>query len=853
MTLVLSAVACEPPDLPAPGIPAELAAFRSRTISEIRYHLSLRIPEAVEQPVAGTVTIDFLLRDPSRALVLDFFTSPENIRSVTDANGTPLPHTVVHDHIVIPASALRSGAQRMQVAFLAGDGALNRNPDFLYTLFVPDRASTAFPCFDQPDLKGRLRLTLDVPSSWTAVANAPLERADTTAEGVRLVFRETAPLSTYLFAFVAGKFHAEERQRDGRVLRMYHREDNLRTIRRNLDEVFDLHARALRWLEEYTGIPYPFEKFDFVAIPSFQFGGMEHPGAVLYRSSSLFLEESASQNQLLGRASLIAHETAHMWFGDLVTMRWFDDVWMKEVFANFMAAKIVEPSFPEINHELRFFLAHHPRAYAVDRTAGTNPIRQELGNLREAGTLYGAIIYQKAPIVMRHLERTIGEEAMRDGLREYLARFQFANASWTDLITILDGLTSEDLASWSHVWVEEPGRPTITASVTREDTARAVLVEQRDPWERGRVWNQWIQIAFGIPDAVATIPVQLRASEARVPIRSPGRAASFLLAGADGLGYGRFLLDTRSRQFLVEHLPSLENPLHRAAAWVALWEHVLDGDVAAETFIVQTLQSLTAEPDELIVEYVTGLLETAYWRFVRSSTRGELASRVEAALWSALDRSVTQTRKGALFEAIVSMTLTDEGTNRLISIWRGDEAVAGLPLEERQLTRLAEALALRGVSNADSILDVQASRIGNPDRRARFAFVRPSLAEGPAVRDSVFRSFANPANREREPWVLDAVGYLHHPLRADHAIRYVRPSLELTEEIQRTGDIFFPLRWLEAMLDGHQSAEAAEIVVGFLAERPDYPRQLRGKVLQAADDLFRAARIVNNWSGTTPS
>ena len=151
-----------------------------------------------------------------------------------------------------------------------------------------------------------------------------------------------------------------------------------RRSRRNRDAIFDLHAAALTWLERYTGIPYPFGKFDFLLVPAFQFGGMEHPGAIFYNASGLLLDESATQNQQLERASVIAHETAHMWFGDLVTMRWFNDVWMKEVFANFMAAKIVNPSFPDMNHDLRFLYAHYPPAYDVDRTAGTNAIRQPL-------------------------------------------------------------------------------------------------------------------------------------------------------------------------------------------------------------------------------------------------------------------------------------------------------------------------------------------------------------------------------------------------------------------------------------------------------------------------------------------
>src|SRR5439155_23797385 len=197
--------------------------------------------------------------------------------------------------------------------------------------------------------------------------------------------------------------------------RMLHRETDAKKVERNKKAVFDLHASSLEWLEKYTGIPYRFGKFDFVLIPSFQFSGMEHPGTIFYNSASILLDESATENQMLSRAETIAHETAHMWFGDLVTMEWFNDVWMKEVFANFMAAKIVNLSYPQVNHDLRFLLSNYPAAYEIDRTQGANPIRQQLANLNDAGSLYGAIIYQKAPIVMRQLEMILGADAFRDG------------------------------------------------------------------------------------------------------------------------------------------------------------------------------------------------------------------------------------------------------------------------------------------------------------------------------------------------------------------------------------------------------------------------------------------------------
>ena len=345
--------------------------------------------------------------------------------------------------------------------FRAGDQSLNRNPDFLYSLFVPARAHLAFPCFDQPDLKARYTLELAVPADWEAVANGAELSRDTSGDRTRIRYGETQPIPTYLFAFAAGQFQIETAERNGRTYRMFHRETDAKKVGRNRETVFDLHASALDWLEQYTGIPYPFGKFDFVLVPSFQFGGMEHPGAIFYNAAAVLLDESATENQMLGRASLIAHETSHMWFGDLVTMRWFNDVWMKEVFANFMAAKIVNPSFPKINHELRFLVANYPAAYSVDRTAGTHPIRQELDNLNEAGSLYGAIIYQKAPIVMRQLERLLGADQLQDGLRAYLKQFAFGNASWLDLVRVLDERTDRDLAAWSRVWVEEAGRPSI--------------------------------------------------------------------------------------------------------------------------------------------------------------------------------------------------------------------------------------------------------------------------------------------------------------------------------------------------------------------------------------------------------
>jgi aminopeptidase N len=829
---------------PEYGVSLELAQERAARISDLRYAVTFDIPEQRTAPVTGAVTISFTLSDARRPLVLDFRGDSASVAGVT-VNGDSIVPRLPPGHVVIPRRNLKTGPNTLSLRFKSSDEALNRNDEFLYALFVPDRASTAFPSFDQPDLKARWSLTLEIPAGWRAISNSDLVSRDSAGGRATHRFGETQPISTYLFSFAAGKLQTEETSRDGRTLTMVHRETDTAKVLRNRDAIFDLHAAAIRWLEDYTGIPYPFGKFAFFAVPSFQFGGMEHPGAVWYRASSLFLDPSATRNQVLGRASVIAHETAHMWFGDLVTMRWFSDVWMKEVFANFMAAKIVAPSFPDVNHDLRFLLAHHPAAYGVDRTAGANPIRQELENLRQAGSLYGAIIYQKAPIVMRQLERLVGDSTFREGLRRYLSRYRFGNASWPDLIAILDSLSPDDLAGWSRAWVEEPFRPLIDVAWLGE----GIVVSQRDPdTARGLRWTQPVQVALGYPDTMIRLNVRLEGEKTTIGVPRADRPR-WILPGSEESSYGRFGLDSASRVALLAGIPRLRDPVLRAAAWLALWEALLSGEVPPREFLDRALAALETEPDELVAQHLLGRVGTVFWRFLPDSVRRAEAPRVEAALWQGLTRARGPGRKGAWWSTVVGVTTTPRGLNRLEDIWRRKEPPAGLPLAEPQYTALAEALALREVPNAETILDIEQNRITNPDRAARFRFVRPALSRDATVRDSVFASFAAVEHRRRESWVLDAVGYVSHPLRARHAERYVGPGLALVEEIQRTGDIFFPLNWLNALLDGHNSAAAATQVQGFLAANPTLPPRLRGKLLQAADDLYRAARIVERWKG----
>jgi aminopeptidase N len=823
---------------PGRGISETLAQERAAVIRALRYDLSFVVPTDVGEPVQGRATVRFTLAAPHR-VVFDFAQTPDRIRTVK-SGGAAVEPRFQDGHLVIPADVTKAGENEIVIEFLAGNEPFNRDREFLYTLFVPARAHRAFPCFDQPDLKARYTLSLDVPAGWETIANSPVTATESDAQRTRVRFAETPPIPTYLFSFVTGRFSVETARRNGREFRMLHRETDAAKVARNRDAIFDLHAAALAWLEDYTAIPYPFAKFDFVAVPSFQFGGMEHPGAILYNATALLLDESATQNQLLDRASLIAHETSHMWFGDLVTMQWFNDVWMKEVFANFIAGKIVNPSFPRVNHDLRFLLANYPAAYQIDRTAGSNPIRQPLANLEEAGQLYGAIIYQKAPIMMRQLELVVGQEAFRDGLREYLKAYAFGNATWNDLVRILDAKTPEDLVAWSRAWVEERGRPEFAMNVSVKRGELALTLTASDPLRRGLVWPQQLRVVLGYPGGVFDEHnVNVKGEVAGFVESDRYSVPLFVLPNGGGLGYGLFVLDQDSRKYLLAHLEDIPDALTRGSAWVTLWDNVVEKYINADDFTALIVRALPRETDEQNVQRVLGYTTRAFWRTMTPQQRSRHAPRLEAMLRAGITRAATSSAKSAWFSAYRDIATTRSGVAWLETVWRRDEQIPGLMFAETDEITMALELAVREVPAWNEILQTQLDRTQNPDRKARFAFVMPALSADPRTREQAFDRLRRVENRRREPWVLESLAYLNHPLRESHARRFVGPSLELLREIQRTGDIFFPGRWMEAALNGHQSAEAAAAVRDFLGRELQYPQRLRWTILSAADDLLR--------------
>jgi len=829
LILVFAFTGCSEPES---GVSLQLAQERKEAISGLRYQLFFNLPEDPKAPIRASQTIGFRLEKP-RQIVLDFKEDPAAVILV-QVNGRKAQSRFTREHIVIPRRYFNKDTNTININFLAGEQSLNRNEEFLYTLLVPDRARTLFPCFDQPNLKAAYTLTLEVPHHWVAVSNTVPLAANTTPLAVSvnsgrktIRFQTTEPLSTYLFSFVAGKFQQVTETRNGRSISLYHREtDPLKIAQTGI--IFDQVYASLEWLEEYTGIPYPFAKYDFIILPGFQYGGMEHTGATLYNDRRMFLGEYPTTGEQLSRMSLIAHETAHMWFGDYVTMDWFDDVWTKEVFANYFASQMIRPQFPGINHRLNDLRAFYSTAYAVDRTAGTNAIKQSLDNLSKAGLIYGNIIYDKAPVVMNMLVERMGPEAFRKGIRTYLQQFAYGNATWEDLISILDREFPEDLENWSRVWIHSEGMPHIQAFISND----SLLVTQTDPLGRDLRWPQ--KVTFSLTDGeqtqTQTLTLDLELAQSKAPVF---HGMKYILPNTDGLAYGIFLPDSLNMEFIVHNLARFEAEETRLSLLMTLYENMLAGNLAKDTFIDALIRYLPAETNNLVRNSALSYLGEAY---LRDTIKKD--GLVEVFLL----KTSADTREDKEYRLLAYRTLAGLFTDSLITgtlfeQWDNGKAFEGLPFGETEMTSLAYQLMIRLPDKASYIREKQLERITNPDRRKAFAFIVQAVDPDPAVRDAFFLSLLEVENRSTEPWVISALGYLNHFLRQEHALKYIRPTLAGLEEVQQTGDIFFPASWISACLSGHNSRAAADSVAAFLQEHPHYEPLLKKKILQAAYHL----------------
>jgi len=783
------------------GVTKELAEQRKANISDVTYDLTFNIPAEQKSKVTGKVIISFSLK-AKEDVILDFqgkLTGNVYVgkkkRSVSQKN----------EHIIVPKKFLKPGIVTLTMEFTSLDDALNRNSDYMYSLFVPDHARSAFPCFDQPDLRAKFYTKLNVPDGWKT-----------------MVSDGSNAIPTYLYSFVAGNFQEKSATREGRPLRALFRETDPAKVQQ-LEKVFDDAAQSLKWMEGYTGIKCPFKEYGLVILPGYQFGGMEHPGAIQLSDRRIFLSNNPTKEEELSRTELIAHETAHLWFGDMVSLKWFEDVWAKEVYANFMASKITRRQYTKVDHALNFIRTYQTRAIAIDRTEGTHPIAMQLENLNHASLLYDNIIYDKAPVMMRMLEEMMGAVKLQNGLRKYLRENFFKNASWEDLINTLDKeAPSAGVRQFSEVWVRQKGMPHIHTSYKDGQ----LIVSQTDPYGRGLCWRQKFDI-FVIYDLGGTRTIHVDMQQPTMSIKVKGKP-NYIIPNYNGQGYGLFTLDDDYTRLLPLRLITTRNDLNRYVLLNTIHDNYLLGKVNPAYF-GEIYRMLMKEKNQLIMSTaIDHMFKIAF--DMTPSQRNTL----ELCMMDLLGENKNKEFRKTLIRKLSKNMTSLDVIKQIETIWLNHNETI---FDAHDYMNMAYRLAIVKPEQWDKILEAERGMLQTDDLRNEFDFVSRACNPDKNKRDDLFKSLLKPQNRKQEPWALHALDLLSSDVFEPDNIDYISASLNSLEDIQKTSDIFMPGNWMKTLLAHHKSILAKQAIEKFLSSNPKYPDNLKNKILEAAWEL----------------
>jgi aminopeptidase N len=813
----------------------EETAERSAAITVRSIHVELDVTGAPERARTGFSTITTIHFDARRPSTwLDFI--GESVHRVV-LNGKD--QRVDYDGARIALENLSPSntvvVEAVGAYSRSGEG-LHRFHDpaddetYLYTQYEPADARRVMACFEQPDIKSPYTFVVHAPAGWEVLSNQAPARVETGVGIQSVEFAPTLPISSYITAVAAGPYarvDGEWQHGDQRIaLGVFAR----RSLAQHLDadEILEVTRQGLDFFTDAFAYPYPWGKYDQIFVPEYNLGAMENPGLVTFTEAYLS-RGAATDSQRAARANTILHEMAHMWFGDLVTMRWWDDLWLKESFADYMGAHASAAATRFTDAWVKFAASRKAWAYQQDQLPTTHPIVADIPDLEAAKLNFDGITYAKGASVLKQLVAFVGEEAFFEGARRYFAAHAFGNTTLGDLLAQLSAVSGRDLSEWSRAWLETSGMSTLSL----EETDGERILVQTDPRPHRLRIGLYAREGERL---VRRDQLAIDIAEERTPIELPD--ADLVLLNDDDLTYAKARLDPRSLATVEESLSTIDDPLARALVWSSLWNATRDGDLDARRYLGIVRAHAHLEPNSGLLVGVLANAAFAIRHFVADVHRAEeqrswLATTL-VALWDAEAGSDAQLSWARAFAA--ASAYDDHHAAQVRELLDG-HVPEGLTVDPDLRWQLLTALASTGHASSEEI----AAELERDDTGTGRTAARRALASRPytAVRAAAWDAAWNDPSLSNDH--LDAeIGGFRAGGRRDLIETFDDEYFARLREAWQGRSIEIAKRLVLGLFPAPETTDAVD---AWLAGNGDAPAALRRLVIEQRDHLARDIRV----------
>ncbi|MHA7987199.1 aminopeptidase N [Rathayibacter sp. CAU 1779] len=810
---------------------------RSRDITVRSYLVELDLTSASDAATTGFTTSTTVELDARVSSTwLDFVGSAVESVSV---NGRAIPVRYDGARILLDGLTASSAVVIRATADYSRSGeGMHRFVDpvdgetYLYTQYEPADARRVFACFEQPDLKAPFVFTVHAPEPWTVLSNRNAIARDA-ADGTQTVtFGPTLPISTYITAVIAGPYHRVEGGWSGNgldvPLGVYCRASLAEHL--DADEILEVTRQGMDFYAEHFGYPYPWGKYDQVFVPEYNLGAMENPGCVTFTERYVF-RGAATRAQHEARATTILHEMAHMWFGDLVTMRWWDDLWLKESFADFMGTLATAEATEFTDAWVAFANRRKAWAYLQDQLPTTHPIVADIVDLEAAKLNFDGITYAKGASVLKQLVAYVGRDAFFEGARRYFRAHAFGNTTLADLLRALEQTSGRDLGAWSKAWLETTGMTTLELE---RDVRDVRLVPSDDRPHR---------LAVGWYDADASGAI-VRVRQHGVDLSGEPVAlnggAELVLVNDDDLTYAKVRVDDESLRTVRHSLSRVADPLARGLLWSSLWNATRDGVLPADVYLEIVGAHATAETDVALLTAVLGNALFTVQHYVPDEDRASRASDWLETTWSNLLASAPASDRQLAWARATADAAAYDGAHAqdIRGLLLGTTpAPDGLPLDPDLRWSFWTAVSATGDATEAELR----GELERDDTASGRTALTGALAARPDrdVKDAVWRSALDDLTLSNDELDATIAGFRAGATR-DLTVAHDPEYYASLTDVWATRSIELAERIVVGLFPRSESTDAVD---SWLADNQEAPAALRRLVLERRDHLARDLRV----------